>query len=120
MLSEAGCTAQQIAPISGHSLKTITVILDRYLARTRGSAHQAIFNFEKPSNCARDIFLRNTGQPSFDATWTWKTRFAKVDPDDRCLLHGCLLLWRWSCNTASVAHFDAVGRGMHPIKDPSA
>jgi integrase len=46
MLSEAGCTAQQIAPITGHSLKTITVILDRYLARTRGLAGQAIFNFE--------------------------------------------------------------------------
>jgi integrase len=46
MLSEAGCTAQQIAPITGHSLKTITVILDRYLARTRGLADQAIFNFE--------------------------------------------------------------------------
>jgi integrase len=46
MLSEAGCTPQQIAPITGHSLKTIAVILDRYLARTRGLADQAIFNFE--------------------------------------------------------------------------
>jgi integrase len=46
MLSEAGCTPQQIAPITGHSLKTISVILDRYLARTRGLADQAIFNFE--------------------------------------------------------------------------
>jgi integrase len=46
MLSEANCTPQQIAPITGHSLKTITVILDRYLARTRGLADQAIFNFE--------------------------------------------------------------------------
>jgi integrase len=46
MLSEAGCTAQQIAPITGHSLTTVTVIMDRYLARTRGLAEQAIFNFE--------------------------------------------------------------------------
>jgi integrase len=46
MLSEAGCTPQQIAPISGHSIKTISVIIDRYLARTRGLADQAIFNFE--------------------------------------------------------------------------
>jgi integrase len=46
MLSEAGCTPQQIAPITGHSVKTITVIIDRYLARTRGLADQAIFNFE--------------------------------------------------------------------------
>ena len=45
-LSEAGLTPQQIAPITGHSLKTMTVILDRYLARTRGLADQAIFNFE--------------------------------------------------------------------------
>jgi hypothetical protein len=36
----------QIAPITGHSLKTITVILARYLAPTRGPADQAIFNFE--------------------------------------------------------------------------
>ena len=46
MLSEAGCTPQQIAPVTGHSIKTITVIIDRYLARTRGLADQAIFNFE--------------------------------------------------------------------------
>jgi integrase len=46
MLSEAGCSTQQIATITGHSLKTISVILDRYLARTRGLAEQAIFNFE--------------------------------------------------------------------------
>ncbi|MFG1463407.1 tyrosine-type recombinase/integrase [Xanthobacter sp. DSM 24535] len=46
MLSEAGCTPQQIAPITGHSVKTVHVILERYLARTRGLAEQAIFNFE--------------------------------------------------------------------------
>ncbi|ACA15702.1 integrase family protein [Methylobacterium sp. 4-46] len=46
MLSEAGCQPQQIATITGHSLKTVTVILDRYLARTRALADQAIFNWE--------------------------------------------------------------------------
>jgi integrase len=46
MLSEAGCSPQMIATITGHSLKTVTTILDRYLARTRGLAEQAIFNFE--------------------------------------------------------------------------
>ena len=46
MLSEAGCNPQQIATITGHSLKTVTVILDRYLARTRALADQAIFNWE--------------------------------------------------------------------------
>ena len=46
LLSEAGCTPQQIATITGHSLKTVHQILERYLARTRGLAEQAIFNFE--------------------------------------------------------------------------
>ena len=46
LLSEAACTPQQIATITGHSLKTVHLILERYLARTRGLAEQAIFNFE--------------------------------------------------------------------------
>jgi integrase len=46
LLSEAGCTPQQIATVTGHSLKTVYWILERYLARTRGLAEQAIFNFE--------------------------------------------------------------------------
>jgi integrase len=46
LLSEAGCTPQQVATITGHSLKTVHRILERYLARTRGLAEQAIFNFE--------------------------------------------------------------------------
>ena len=47
MLSEAGCSPQQIAAITGHSLKTVTVILDRYLARTRALADQAIAAWER-------------------------------------------------------------------------
>ena len=46
LLSEAGSTPQQVAAITGHSLKTVHRILDRYLARTRGLAEQAILNFE--------------------------------------------------------------------------
>jgi integrase len=34
MLAEAGCSTPQIAAITGHSLKTVTTILDKYLART--------------------------------------------------------------------------------------
>jgi hypothetical protein len=34
------------ATITGHSLKTVHRILERYRARTRGLAEQAIFNFE--------------------------------------------------------------------------
>jgi hypothetical protein len=41
LLSEAGCTPQQIAPITGHSLKTVHRILERYLARTSGLAEQS-------------------------------------------------------------------------------
>ena len=46
LLSEAGCTPQQVATITGHSLKTVHRFLERYLARTRGLAEQAIINFE--------------------------------------------------------------------------
>jgi integrase len=46
MLAEAGCTTPQIAAITGHSLKTVSSILDRYLARTRPLANEAIERFE--------------------------------------------------------------------------
>ena len=46
MLAEAGCTTPQIAAITGHSLKTVTTILDKYLARTRVLASEAVSLFE--------------------------------------------------------------------------
>ena len=46
LLSESGSNPQQIATITGHSLKTVHRILERYLARTSGLAEQAIFNWE--------------------------------------------------------------------------
>ncbi|MGX7741532.1 site-specific integrase [Rhodopseudomonas parapalustris] len=46
MLSEAGCTPQEIAAITGHSLKRIHEILERYLARTKTLAEGAIAKFE--------------------------------------------------------------------------
>lgn len=46
LLSEAECTPQQIATITGHSLKTVHHILESYLAHTRGLAEQAMLNFE--------------------------------------------------------------------------
>jgi integrase len=63
MLSEAGCTPQQVATITGHSLRTVSTILDRYLARTRGLAEQAIFNLE---NSPRTQFANRlqTGAPA--------------------------------------------------------
>lgn len=46
MLAEAACTTPQIAAITGHSLKSVSGILDRYLARTRHLAEGAITRFE--------------------------------------------------------------------------
>ena len=45
-LSEAGCTPQEIATISGHSLQSISTILDVYSARTSGLASSAIAKLE--------------------------------------------------------------------------
>jgi hypothetical protein len=59
LLSEAGCTLQQIATISGHSLRTVSAIVERYLARTAALAEQAIVNLE---NSPRTAFAnRQTG-----------------------------------------------------------
>lgn len=46
MLSEAGNTVPQIASVTGHSLKTVNSILEKYLARTRHLSDAAISNFE--------------------------------------------------------------------------
>ena len=46
LLSEAGCTPQEIATITGHSLKYVNNILEKYLARTAGLARRAIEKFE--------------------------------------------------------------------------
>jgi integrase len=46
LLAEAGCTTPQIAAITRHSLKTVTKILDKYLARTRVLVGEAVTLFE--------------------------------------------------------------------------
>ncbi|WP_456840655.1 hypothetical protein [Bradyrhizobium sp. USDA 4486] len=63
LLSDAGCTPQQIATITGHSLKTVHRILERYLARTRGLAEQAIFNFENSPRIKFANQLQTTPDP---------------------------------------------------------
>lgn len=45
-LAEAGCTVIEIAAITGHSLKTVHQILERYLARTPELASSAILKFQ--------------------------------------------------------------------------
>jgi integrase len=46
MLSEAGCTSQEIAAITGHSLQSVEAILEKFLTRTRHLAEAAIVKFE--------------------------------------------------------------------------
>ena len=46
-LSEAGCTTQEIRPITGHTLASIDRILERYVARTDAQAGAAIEKLEK-------------------------------------------------------------------------
>ena len=46
-LSEAGCTPQEIATITGHSLRDVAAILDRYLGRTEKIAQGAIAKLER-------------------------------------------------------------------------
>jgi hypothetical protein len=46
MLSEAGCTSQEIAAITGHFLQSVEAILEKYLSRTRHLAEAAIVKFE--------------------------------------------------------------------------
>jgi integrase len=46
MLSEAKCTPQMIATITGHKLKSVEEILDKYLKRTRHLAEAAITLFQ--------------------------------------------------------------------------
>jgi integrase len=46
-LSEAGCTPQEIATITGHSLRDVGAILDRYSARTTKLAVAAIAKLER-------------------------------------------------------------------------
>jgi hypothetical protein len=67
LLSESGSTPQQIAPITGHSLKTVHRILERYLARTSGLAEQAIFNFENSERTKFANQLQTGAAPSIES-----------------------------------------------------
>lgn len=64
MLAEAGCTTPQIAAITGHSLKTVTTILDKYLSRTRVLAGEAVALFENAKSTKFANQLQTTALPS--------------------------------------------------------
>jgi integrase len=46
LLSEAGCTIQEVASITGHTLKSANQILEKYLSRTQTLSDAAILKFE--------------------------------------------------------------------------
>lgn len=50
MFAEAGCSTPQIAAITGHSLKTVNTILEKYLARTSTLAQEAVTLFENANS----------------------------------------------------------------------
>lgn len=69
MLAEAGCTTPQIAAITGHSLKTVETILEKYLARTRVLAGEAVTLFEnaKSTEYANCLQTRTPDSPKTSA-----------------------------------------------------
>lgn len=46
MLAEAGCTAPEMASITGHLLASAARILERYMSSTRPMAESAIVKFD--------------------------------------------------------------------------
>lgn len=50
MLAEAGCSVPEIASITGHTLKSMHGIIERYLARTATLTTAAIEKFENASS----------------------------------------------------------------------
>lgn len=64
LLTEAGCTIQQVCSITGHTLESATRILRRYLASTEAIARAAILRFE----AAPDAAFANQPQTKQPAT----------------------------------------------------
>lgn len=50
MLAEAGCSIPEIAAITGHTMKSVHGILERYMARTKALAGSAIDKFENATS----------------------------------------------------------------------
>jgi len=64
MLSEAGCSVPEIASITGHSLKSVYTILEKYLSRTKSLARSAMTKFENASSTDFANRLQTTGGSS--------------------------------------------------------
>lgn len=68
MLAEAGCTTPQIAAITGHSLRSVTRILDTYLSRTKELAGEAMRRFENASSTEFANRLQTSVGPPSDGS----------------------------------------------------
>lgn len=66
LLAQAGCSEPQIASITGHSLRNVSSILDRYLARTQELAASAMKLFENAPST--DFANRLQTKPATKAT----------------------------------------------------
>ncbi len=62
LLAEAGATVPQIASITGHTLESVTRILERYLARTKALSDAAIYAFENAEGTQFANQLQTTAQ----------------------------------------------------------
>lgn len=62
LLTEAGCTIQQVCSITGHTLESATRILRHYLASTEAIAKAAILRFENAPETAFANRLQTTVQ----------------------------------------------------------
>jgi hypothetical protein len=58
--AEAGATVPQIVAITGHTLESVTRILEKYLARTQALSDAAIYAFENAKSTAFANRLQTT------------------------------------------------------------
>lgn len=63
-LAEAGCTLPEIAAITGHSLRSVNAIIEKYLSRTRHLADQAISRLENGQRSDFANTLQNSANPA--------------------------------------------------------
>lgn len=68
MLAEAGCDVPEIASITGHSLKSVHTILEKYLSRTKSLARSAMTKFENASSTDFANRLQTTDRSSEKVT----------------------------------------------------
>ena len=55
MLAEAGCTEPEISAITGHTLRGVSAILDKYLSRTKALAESAIVKLDRQNRLATKL-----------------------------------------------------------------